>query len=60
MFVRSRSNDLPIKAWQKMSAAMPPLGQLVEIRRVGDNKTILRRVGDLPPSFPRSSEWRSA
>ena len=45
--------------WRKFSATAPSLYEMVEIRRLHDDKTILRRRIDLPPSFDwRHAEWR--
>ena len=47
--------------WRRFIANAPPLDDLIEIRRLHDNKTILRRRIDLPPSFSASkAEWRPA
>ncbi len=47
--------------WRRFLTNSPPLDELIEIRRLHDNKTILRRRADLPPSFsPREAEWRPA
>jgi hypothetical protein len=45
--------------WRRFLTDAPPMEELIEIRRLHDNKTILRRRVDLPPSFPsKSAEWR--
>ena len=45
--------------WRKFSATTPLPDETVEIRRLHDDKTILRRRRDLPSSFDwRHAEWR--
>ena len=45
--------------WRKFGAQTPPLHDTVEIRRLHDDKTILRSRADLPASFDlRHAEWR--
>ena len=45
--------------WRKFGVDAPPPGETVEIRRLHDDKTILRRRADLPPSFDwQHAEWR--
>lgn len=45
--------------WRRFLTKSPPLNDLVEIRRLHDNKTIIRRRADLPASFvPSQAEWR--
>lgn len=47
--------------WRRFLTNTPPLDELIEIRRLHDNKTILRRRADLPASFsPGDAEWRLA
>ncbi len=47
--------------WRRFLTKSPPLNDLIEIRRLHDNKTIIRRRGDLPPSFaPSQALWRPA
>ena len=45
--------------WRKFGAETPAPHETVEIRRLHDDKTILRSRADLPPSFDwRHAEWR--
>ena len=45
--------------WRKFDAYAPAPHEIVEIRRLHDDKTILRARADLPPSFDwRHAEWR--
>ena len=45
--------------WRKFDVSTPRPDETVEIRRLHDDKTILRRRADLPPSFDwRHAEWR--
>ena len=45
--------------WRKFSASAPAPHELVEIRRLNDDKSILRARAELPPSFDwRRAEWR--
>ena len=45
--------------WQKFSPSTPAPHEIVEIRRLNDDKTILRARSELPPSFDwRRAEWR--
>lgn len=47
--------------WRRFLTNAPPLDDLIEIRRLHDNKTIIRRRADLPPSFaPNLAQWRPA
>ena len=48
-------------AWCCFTAISPLPDELIEIRRLHDNKTIIRRRSDLPPSFALSeARWRPA
>ncbi len=45
--------------WRRFLSDAPPIDELIEIRRLHDNKTILRRRADLPPGFLyNKAEWR--
>ena len=45
--------------WRRFDAHSPPSNETVEIRRLHDDKTILRCRAELPPSFDwRHAEWR--
>ena len=45
--------------WRKFSASTPLPHEIVEIRRMNDDKTILRARAELPPCFDwRRAEWR--
>lgn len=47
------------QTWRRFSTDSPPLEDLIQIRRLHDNKTILRRRADLPPTFGyKTAEWR--
>ena len=46
--------------WRKFGVHVPAPDETVEIRRLHDDKTILRRRADLPPTFDlQHAEWRS-
>lgn len=63
MAARARKKPLlqpeDARRWRRFINNVPPNDDLIEIKRLHDNKTILRRRTDLPPSFPTSrAEWR--
>lgn len=56
---RSAASAEDAKHWRRFLASAPPNDELVEIKRLHDNKTILRRRCELPSSFVSdSAEWR--
>lgn len=49
----------PRTDWRKFGSNVPAPHEVVEIRRLNDDKTILRARSELPPSFDwRRAEWR--
>ncbi len=57
--VMSRSSHTSERKWRKFDATAPAPDETVEIRRLHDDKTILRRRSELSPAFDwRHAEWR--
>ena len=45
--------------WRKFEPNIPAPYEIVEIRRLNDDKSILRARAEMPPSFDwRRAEWR--
>lgn len=57
---KSSKRSVDARAWRRFSLSAPAPGALIEIRRANDDKTILRRRADLPPTFAfHKAEWRA-